>query len=298
MFYLERARKSKTAAKILIKLKDINLEDIPTLIKMDEILAKYRAYRQHEYQLSYLEQQLNQYDLYLKYASNYPERAAEVKQKIIDLSEKMTKCHDQVEELDKALYSAGKGRALAQLLEDAPPLRDPTPEEKQAEAERQQIEAEAAAAAAAAAAQKAAKASKGKEKAAPVAPAPVVIKEEPPAETEEQIAARREKKRQALAPVVADNSQLQHQLRKAQNLKAALSTHAALLPAAPPRRDPNSTSILRPADQQYEFFFELQEELHERGLDRLPRPYMVYRRLDMYKIIFKLANVEAIMKQQ
>lgn len=50
------------------------------------------------------------------------------------------------------LYASGKGRALAQLLEDAPPIRDPTPEEKQAAEEARLAEAEAAAAAAAAAA--------------------------------------------------------------------------------------------------------------------------------------------------
>jgi len=43
MFYLERARKSKTAARISSKLDDISLVDVPTLLQIDEVLAKYRA---------------------------------------------------------------------------------------------------------------------------------------------------------------------------------------------------------------------------------------------------------------
>ena len=37
MFYLERAKKSKTAAR------NISLVDVPTLLRIDEVLAKYRA---------------------------------------------------------------------------------------------------------------------------------------------------------------------------------------------------------------------------------------------------------------
>jgi hypothetical protein len=42
MFYLERARKSKIAAKIFSKLDDISLVDVQTQQQIDEILKKYR----------------------------------------------------------------------------------------------------------------------------------------------------------------------------------------------------------------------------------------------------------------
>ena len=226
----------------------------------------------------------------------------EVKRQIISLGDKMTNCSTEVSELEVLLLDVGKGRAVAQLMEDSPhTIKDLTPEEKEAAEEaRVAAEAEAAAAAAAAAAQKAAKASKGKDKGAPVVPVPVIIKkEEPPPETEEEIAARKEKKRKALAPIASESAQLMQQLRKSLRIKLELTADAALLP--PPdhhkqHRCPQSTSILRPPDQEFEFFYELQEELHERGLDRLPRPYPVYKRLDMFKMIFKIGNVEAAFK--
>ena len=49
MFYLERARKSKTAAKIFSKLDAISLVHVPTLLEIDAVLAKYRALWQEEY---------------------------------------------------------------------------------------------------------------------------------------------------------------------------------------------------------------------------------------------------------
>jgi hypothetical protein len=49
MFYLERARTSKTAARIFSKLDDLSVSikpdtvDVPTLLRIDAVLAKYRA---------------------------------------------------------------------------------------------------------------------------------------------------------------------------------------------------------------------------------------------------------------
>ena len=212
----------------------------------------------------------------------------------------MDRCNDHATELEELLFSAGKGRALAQLRDDAPhTIKDPTPEEKQAAEEARLAEEAEAVAAAAAAPQKASKGAKGKDKGATAVPAPVVAKkEEPPPETEEEIAARREQKRQALAVLASEELQLRRLATKSQHLKAGLSTDAALLPAAvlDATRHPRSTSVLRPADQELEFFHELQEALHERGLDHMPSPYVVYRRLDMFKIIFKLADIESIIK--
>jgi len=128
----------------------------------------------------------------------------------------------------------------------------------------------------------------------------VAKKEEPPPETEEEIAAKREQKRQALAALASEELHLRRLATKSQHLKAGLSTDAALLQpkssTAAAARHPRSTSVLRPADQELDFFHELQEALRERGLDRMPSAYVVYRRLDMFKIIFKLAGVESVIK--
>jgi len=249
------------------------------------------------YMFQYHEQQHNQYELYFKYAHNHPEKLEEIKQHIINAGVRMDRCDDQVTELEDLLYSAGKGRALAQLRDDAPDtIKDQTPEEKQAAEEARLAEEAEAAAAAAAVPQKASKGAKGKDKGAAAAPVPVVAKtEEPPPETEEEIAAKREQKRQALAVLASEELHLRRLATKSQHLKAGLSTDAALLPAAAARH-PRSTSVLRPADQDLEFFDELQAALRERGLDRMPSAYVVYRRLDMFKIIFKLAGVESVMK--
>ena len=245
----------------------------------------------------YHEQQHNQYELYFKYAHDHPEKLEEIKQHIINAGVRMDRCDDQVTELEDLLYSAGKGRALAQLRDDAPhTIKDQTPAEKQAAEEARLAEEAEAAAAAAAVPQKASKGAKGKDKGAAAAPVPVVAKkEEPPPETEAEIAAKREQKRQALAVLASEELHLRRLATKSQHLKAGLSTDAALLPAAAARH-PRSTSVLRPADQDLEFFHELQEALRERGLDRMPSAYVVYRRLDMFKIIFKLAGVESVMK--
>ena len=54
--------------------------------------------------------------------------------------------------------------------------------------------------------------------------------------------------------------------------------------------------VLKFTDRSFDFFYELQEEIHEAGLDHLGPNHITYKRLDMFKMIFKLANVESAFK--
>ena len=68
VFYTAKLKKLKHAAKVVAKLNDVDLEDIKTLLNIDEALAKWRQACKLKFYLQFSEQTIAQYKIYIKHA--------------------------------------------------------------------------------------------------------------------------------------------------------------------------------------------------------------------------------------
>jgi hypothetical protein len=55
--------------------------------------------------------------------------------------------------------------------------------------------------------------------------------------------------------------------------------------------------ILRDKDKQYDCYEDVVHEIQEKGLNQLDPFVMVYPKSEMYKIIFKVAGIEAMLQE-
>ena len=119
------------------------------------------------------------------------------------------------------------------------------------------------------------------------------------AESEEVVLARRADRKAELEEISSWNKGMSESLEKVQKrAERRRRTKLAMPLAARHGTDPGRLMIVRESDREsIERLDEVQAEIRERGLDKLEGYYVVYKRSDMFAMIFKFANVESAFQE-
>jgi hypothetical protein len=98
-----------------------------------------------------------------------------------------------------------------------------------------------------------------------------------------------------LGDLSGQNKRVDEELEKIQKRRKRRIRHQNVMPLCARRgpADPGRVMILRESDREsIDCLDEVQDEIRAKGYDRLEGYYVVYKRSDMFAMIFKFANVE------
>ena len=132
--------------------------------------------------------------------------------------------------------------------------------------------------------------------------APISVEEQQPTakqskskrveESEEAIQARRDERKSELAKQNARSQRLAERRGKMDAKRERAKKNKLLMPATHSNADGgNRVSILKRSDEKLCCFHEVQEEIREKGLDKMDCYFVAYRRYEVFQIIFKVAKI-------
>ena len=118
-------RKIKHSAKFILKLEEMDMEDIPTKLRIENTLKKYRKMQKFSFNIQFNVQKIKQLEIYMRYV-NKP--GSEIPDQMQVLQTKIDNYQRQIIQFQSSMYSLqdelfvqeGKGKALELLLIDKP----------------------------------------------------------------------------------------------------------------------------------------------------------------------------------
>lgn len=118
-------RKIKHSAKFILKLEEMDMEDIPTKLRIENTLKKFRKMQKFSFNIQFNVQKIKQLEIYMRYV-NKP--GSEIPDQMQVLQTKIDNYQRQIIQFQSSMYSLqdelfvqeGKGKALELLLIDKP----------------------------------------------------------------------------------------------------------------------------------------------------------------------------------